>query len=237
MGFNTSGATALAARLTTSASPRRRPIGVNLGKSKVTPIEDAARDYAASFEQLAPHADYVVVNVSSPNTPGLRSLQEKGPLIEILNGLQEIDRGKPLFVKIAPDLSLGEVDDVIEVVHDLGLAGIVATNTTLERSMLLRDPCEAGGLSGRPVFELSNLMLGHLKKSCNPEVTLIGVGGIFSADDLWTKIALGAHLCQIYTGWVYGGPKLIPQILSEFSSRLDREDQTLESLRGSLSTE
>lgn len=231
MGFNNEGASAIQPRL--QASKREIPIGINLGKSKVTPVEDAAKDYAASFSILAPHADYVVVNVSSPNTPGLRGLQEKGPLTEILTGLKANDRTKPLFVKIGPDLTLGEIDDVIEVVHSLGLTGIIATNTTIDRSGLLSDPGQAGGLSGRPVFEPSNLVLEYLAQGCSPEVILIGVGGIFSVEDVIQKLSLGAHLVQIYTGWVYGGPALIPTLAKGLTARLQMESVTLDELRGS----
>lgn len=231
MGFNNEGASAIQPRL--QAAKREIPIGINLGKSKVTPVEDAAKDYAASFALLAPHADYVVVNVSSPNTPGLRGLQEKGPLTEILTGLQAIDRSKPLFVKIAPDLTLGEIDDVIEVVHMLRLTGIIATNTTVDRSGLTRDPGEAGGLSGRPLFEPSNLVLEYLAQSCSRDVILVGVGGIFSVEDVLQKIALGAHLVQIYTGWVYGGPTLIPRLVRETAVRMRSESDSLDALRGS----
>lgn len=231
MGFNNDGAERVANRL-----QQRRPgvpIGVNIGKSKVTPVEDAADDYVSSFRLLAPRADYVVVNVSSPNTPGLRSLQEKGPLTDILYRLQALDPSKPLFVKIAPDLSLGEIDDVVEVVHCLGLTGIVATNTTVERSGLIRDPRESGGLSGRPLRSLSEGVIEYLYSSCNSNVILIGVGGIETAQDLFRRVSLGAHLCQIYTGWIYGGPGSVPNLLESFSSLLHGEGMTLAELRGS----
>ena len=231
MGFNNEGSRRVADRLA-RAEPRI-PLGVNLGKSKVTPLEKAVDDYASSFERLAPHADYVVVNVSSPNTPGLRSLQEKGPLTEILQRLKDLDFTKPLFVKVAPDLTLGELDDVVEVVHTVGLTGIVATNTTLDRSKLAHDPGEAGGLSGKPLLDLADETLQYLVTASRRDVILIGVGGIFTGDDLYRKIALGAHLCQLYTGFVYRGPAAAGQILREFLARLDREGiRSLVELRG-----
>lgn len=237
MGFNNHGADALAARLVGARPVVGIPIGVNVGKSKVTPVEDAPADYAYSFGRLSPLADYVVVNVSSPNTPGLRDLQERGPLTEILSAMQTIDRGKPLFVKVSPDLTLGQVDEVIAVVHELGLTGIVATNTTLDRVGLSRDPAEEGGLSGAPLREAANLMMRYLASSCDPRVALIGVGGIFDADDLYERIASGAHLVQLYTGWVYGGPNLVPWTLAQFIERLDREGiRSLSELRATTAT-
>lgn len=221
MGFNNAGAEAASERL--AGSRASIPIGVNLGKSKVTPLEEAAGDYAASFERLAPHASYTVVNVSSPNTPGLRSLQSRDALLEITQRLRAIDPEKPLFVKIAPDLTLGEIDDVLAVVHEAKFTGIVATNTTLDRSMLARDPHIDGGLSGRPLTELASLTLQYVAQSCDPDRILIGVGGLFDGDDLYRRIALGAHLCQVYTGWVYRGPRAIPMMVAELADRMRRE--------------
>lgn len=208
MGFNNDGAATIASRLAPSRA--RIPVGVNLGKSRTAPLDKAAEDYRRSYRLLHSMGDYFVVNVSSPNTPGLRSLQERGPLLEILSALRAEDATRPLFVKVDPDLETSALDDVIEVAHETKLTGLVATNTSLGRTGLPRDPGIEGGLSGRPLWEPSNRCLAHLRASCDPGLVLIGVGGIFSGRDLFDKISLGAHLCQIYTGWVYGGPRLIP---------------------------
>lgn len=214
MGFNNEGHEAVAARLKTSKS--QIPLGINLGKSKITPLEEAAEDYLTSFRALKEFGAYVVVNVSSPNTPGLRSLQEKGPLLEIVQTLRKEDPSKPLLVKVAPDLTIDALDDVMEVAFEAGLAGIIATNTTLSREGLKHDPNEAGGLSGRPVQKLSDSVLDHLARQSDGKLVLIGVGGIFCADDAKRKLDLGASLVQIYSGWIYGGPTLVPDMLKEF---------------------
>lgn len=233
MGFNNEGADAVADRLARAGSARI-PLGINLGKSKATALEEAVSDYAYSFGRLAPHADYVVVNVSSPNTPGLRSLQSREALSEIVLGLKTSGPDKPLFVKVAPDLSLGELDDVVEVVHEAGATGLIATNTSTDRSMLESDPGIEGGLSGRPIAELATLTLEYLAQSCDRGVVLIGVGGLFTGDDLFRRIAKGAHLCQIYTGWVYRGPGAIVAILAELAEAMRRDGiPSLERLRGS----
>jgi dihydroorotate dehydrogenase len=232
MGFNNEGASAVARRL--AAAKPAIPIGVNLGKTRDVPLEQAAADHAESFRHLRPFGSYFVINVSSPNTPGLRSLQEKGPLTEIVTTLKEIDGTKPLFVKISPDLSTEALDDVLEVAHDQRLTGIIATNTTIGRKGLKSNVKQDGGLSGRPLFDLSNGLLSHLAASADKRMVLIGVGGIFSGGDLYTKISLGAHLCQIYTGFVYGGPKTAPRILREFLELMHKNDvASLEQLRGS----
>jgi dihydroorotate dehydrogenase len=233
MGFNNDGAAAVAERLTHSAS--QVPIGINLGKSKITEIADAADDYRKSYELLRGKGAYYVVNVSSPNTPGLRTLQEKGPLLEIVSAIRGIDPGVPLFVKVAPDLEISALDDVIDVAHSANLTGLIATNTTLSREGIAGPHAqETGGLSGAPVREMSSRFLSHLYKSCQPEMVLIGVGGIFTADDLYEKIALGAHLCQIYTGWIYGGPSTVPTLLRGLVERMEREGiGSLRDLRGS----
>ena len=219
MGFNNDGAAIVSGRLRT-ANPRLR-VGINLGKSKVTELADAPQDYAESFRLLRDLGDYFVVNVSSPNTPGLRSLQEKGPLLDILGAIRTVDATKPLFVKIAPDLEFDAVDDVISVVHELGLTGIVATNTTLSRNGLARDPNEAGGLSGAPLRDRAQHFMRHLRSSCDSEKVLIGVGGIFTAQDAYDRIAAGAHVIQVYTGWVYGGPKMVPTVLRGLLDLMD----------------
>ncbi|MFZ4508716.1 MAG: quinone-dependent dihydroorotate dehydrogenase [Fimbriimonas sp.] len=217
MGFNNDGCEVVAERL--RRSKPRIPIGVNLGKSKITPLEEAADDYLTSFRALAKFGSYVVINVSSPNTAGLRSLQEKGPLLEIARALRQEDPTKPLLVKVAPDLTPGALDDVLEVAFEAGLAGLIATNTTISRQGLRHDPNEQGGLSGKPVTELANAALDHLAKGAQGKLTLIGVGGIFTADDVQRKLDLGASLVQLYTGWVYGGPGMVPSLLQKLAAR------------------
>jgi dihydroorotate dehydrogenase len=235
LGFNNDGARAVASRLA-EARPRL-PVGVNLGKSRVTELADAAEDYQESFRLIHPFGHYFVVNVSSPNTPGLRTLQEKGPLLEILAALREVDASKPLFVKVAPDLEPAALDDLVEVAESARLTGLIATNTTVSRegipdSRLHRS--EAGGLSGAPLRTRALEVLRHLRRSCGTDKILIGVGGIMSGDDLYERIAAGAHLCQIYTGWVYGGQQMVPEVLESLVRRLDQEGiRSLDELRGS----
>ncbi len=211
MGFNNQGAEALARNL--ERSDPGIPIGVNIGKSKVTPIEEALSDYEFSFRTLAPLADYVVVNVSSPNTPGLRGLQDREPLVRIVSGLRTIDPTKPLFVKVAPDLTEAGLDDIAHVVVETGLTGVVATNTTLSREGLASDPGQDGGLSGGPLKLLADRALANLRAACGPDKTLIGVGGVMGPQDYRDKLALGADLVQVYTGWVYGGPGFVPRLI------------------------
>ncbi len=211
MGFNNEGADALAKKLETANAGI--PIGVNLGKSKITPLDEAAEDYAYSYKLLQNLGDYFVVNVSSPNTPGLRELQDKDHLTKIFWRLKEINEKKPLFVKIAPDLAEEALDHVIEVANDFSLTGIIATNTTIDRSMLPQDPEIQGGLSGAPLFSKSNEVLSYLRKNCAAETVLIGVGGICSPDDAKIKLELGANLIQVYSGWIYSGPNLIREIV------------------------
>lgn len=230
-GFNNDGARAIATRLA-SARPAL-PIGVNLGKSKDTPLEAAAQDYAESFKLLRSFGAYFVVNVSSPNTQGLRTLQEKGPLLEIVGALRAVDPDRPTFVKVAPDLETEALDEVVEVVHEARLTGIVGTNTTIRREGLTFAPEEEGGLSGEPLRKRSNEILAHLYRSCDRSVVLIGVGGIFDGSDLYQKIACGAHLCQVYTGWVYGGPGMVPAALRTLVDLMRRDGVgSLAELRG-----
>lgn len=210
MGFNNHGADALASRL--ERSHPGIPVGVNIGKSKITPIEEAASDYQYSFRRLAHLADYVVVNVSSPNTPGLRGLQDREPLTEIMAGLREIDPDKPLFVKIAPDLDEAGLDDVLSVVENCNLTGIVATNTTLSREGLAQNSSESGGLSGRPLTNRAQQVLTHLR-SRSSDIVLIGVGGITDPVTARDRLAAGANLIQVYTGWVFGGPSFVAEIV------------------------
>lgn len=232
-GFNNEGAMRMEQRRLLGFKPPI-PLGINLGKSKITPLERAAEDYRKSFERLHPHGDYFVVNVSSPNTPGLRSLQERGPLIDILAAMRSVTTEKPIFIKVSPDLEHSALDDVVEVAYAMDVTGLIATNTTLSRSGLAGDGSEAGGLSGAPLRQLSNQTLKHLAQACGKDKLLIGVGGIFTGEDLYEKIALGAHLCQLYTGWVYGGPGTVPRILEEFVAICEsRGVRNLGELRGS----
>ncbi|MGV3614009.1 MAG: quinone-dependent dihydroorotate dehydrogenase [Fimbriimonas sp.] len=231
LGFNNDGARTVAGRL--AAARAHLPVGVNLGKSKVTPLEEAAADYQTSFRLLHPFGQYFVVNVSSPNTPGLRTLQEKGPLREIFAAMREVDAEKPLFVKVAPDLELSALDDVLEVAIEARLTGMIATNTTIRRDMLGRDPNEGGGLSGAPLKAKADATLAHLARKAPKEMILIGVGGIMTGDDVYDKIRLGAHLCQVYTGWIYSGPHMVPNCLERMVQLMDRDGvKSLDEVRG-----
>jgi len=216
MGFNNDGAEAVAARLR-EAKPQI-PVGINLGKNKETSPEKAADEYAENFRILWPYGDYFVINVSSPNTPGLRNLQEKGPLLDIAQAIREVSDAKPIFVKVAPDLEPSALDDVLDVAVEARLAGIIATNTTISRSGLRVDPGEAGGLSGAPVKALADAALKHLNANRPKYLSLIGVGGIFTANDVLDKLDRGASLVQLYTGWIYGGPRLVPRILRDLAN-------------------
>jgi dihydroorotate dehydrogenase len=216
MGFNNGGAAALAARLAKHAAPGRRsiPLGINLGKSKVTSLDRAVDDYLGSFRLLADHADYVVVNVSSPNTPGLRDLQDAAWLKPLLVALVEenrarVDGGKPrrpLLLKIAPDLSFPQVDAALEVIDELKLDGIIATNTTLARPGGLAVVNEAGGLSGRPLQRRSTQIINYISRITNGRLPIIGVGGIMDEASAGEKLDAGATLVQLYTGLIYRGP-------------------------------
>jgi dihydroorotate dehydrogenase len=215
MGFNNDGADVVAERLVGLAKPI--PVGINLGKSKVTPLDEATADYLYSFERLRSFADYVVVNVSSPNTPGLRILQEKQPLTELVGEIRKRGPAIPLFIKVAPDLEDSALEDVLTVAVESGATGLIATNTTTRHSG------QPGGLSGAPLRERAQEVLRFLATRAPEKLVLIGVGGIASGDDLYERIRAGAHLCQIYTGFVYGGPDTAATILEEFTMRLERE--------------
>lgn len=210
MGFNNEGADALAARI--EKSHPCIPLGINLGKSKITPLEEAAEDYAYSFNRLRELGDYFVVNVSSPNTPGLRQLQDRDALTKILWRLKEIDGSKPLFVKIAPDLEDSQLEEIASLAIDMGLTGLIATNTTLSRKGLAQDPKQEGGLSGAPLTDRSQEVLQFLKRLVGERLALIGVGGIMNASDAQARLDGGADLVQVYSGWVYGGPGFIEEI-------------------------
>jgi dihydroorotate dehydrogenase len=233
MGANNLGAPVLAATLQQSwqRQPRQIPIGINLCKSKNTPLEKAPEDYLGSFRYLFPHADYFVVNVSSPNTPGLRSLQSGEQLDKILDILQTENQGrKPLLVKISPDLEWEDIIIIIDLAFSYQLAGIVATNTTTKRTGLKTTILpetgkpiteEAGGISGQPLRERSTEVIRFIYRQTQGNLPIIGVGGIFSLDDAWEKITAGASLLQIYTGWLYRGPWLVSNILQGLTEKLE----------------
>ncbi|HEY2329672.1 MAG TPA: quinone-dependent dihydroorotate dehydrogenase [Verrucomicrobiae bacterium] len=229
MGFNNSGAEAVAQKLSgwkKSGLWPAHPIGINLGKSKITPLEKAAEDYASSFRVLRDLADFFVVNVSSPNTPNLRQLQDKAALGEIFAALQPLNSTrKPILVKVAPDLTFEALDEILELVAPRNIAGIVATNTTISRpqtsdAALQKIYAETGGLSGKPLRKRSTEIVRHLYQQTNGKVPIIGVGGIFSADDAWEKITAGASLVQCYTGLVYEGPGLAKKIVTGLCEKL-----------------
>ncbi|MDC0219248.1 quinone-dependent dihydroorotate dehydrogenase [Verrucomicrobia bacterium] len=241
MGFNNPGAEAMAEALRGWRKREqwpRHPIGINLGKSKVTPLEEAADDYAFSFRALQGLADFFVVNVSSPNTPNLRKLQDKSALDEILKILRAVNAVVPLFIKIAPDLSTEAIDDVLDLATSHSLAGIVATNTTIERPSPTDAQCkkiyaETGGLSGVPLRARSTEIIAHIYKNTKGALPIIGVGGIFTADDAWEKITAGASLVQVYTALVYEGPSIAADIVRGLKARMEKERvRSLEDLVG-----
>ena len=224
MGFNNEGVDALVARLRMLGEKRTFVIGGNIGKNKDTPNEQAVDDYLYCFERLHPYVDYFVVNVSSPNTPNLRALQDKAPLAELLSRLQlrnrALDHPRPILLKIAPDLNESQLDDIIDLVRTTGIAGLVATNTTTSRSGLRTDEAVvdgmgAGGLSGAPLREHSTLVIRYLRERGGPEMVIIGVGGIDSPAAAKEKIAAGADLVQLYTGFIYEGPGLVKRIAAQ----------------------
>ncbi len=236
MGFNNEGALALAARLANwracGAWPAH-PVGINLGKSKITPLESAADDYLASFRELWPLADFFVVNVSSPNTPNLRQLQDRRELDQILASLQSANAAlaspsgahpKPVLVKVAPDLSWEALDEILEVSLARNLAGIVATNTTITRPGT-QDPLigriyqDTGGLSGRPLHARSTEVIRHIHRQVGRRLPIIGVGGITTAEEAWEKVTAGASLLQMYSALVFHGPGIVGGIIDELRRR------------------
>ncbi len=219
MGFNNEGASAAAARL--KHRKERLIIGGNIGKNKDTPNEDATSDYVACFKDLYEVVDYFVVNVSSPNTPGLRALQDKEPLMQLLSTLhklnQDMGQPKPLLLKIAPDLTNEQLDDIVDIVRETKIQGLVATNTTIDRSSLTTpanevDAIGAGGLSGKPLRERATEVISYLHKKSNGQIPIIAVGGIFTAEDAIEKLNAGAVLVQVYTGFIYEGPAIAKNI-------------------------
>ena len=235
-GFNNDGAEAFVKRV-----ERQRPdcvLGVSIGKSKITPLEEANEDYLSSFELVYPVADYVAVNVSSPNTPQLRDLQQSEQLTSLLTELQTLNgvlqdvyqrpRPMPLLVKLSPDLSREQLEEVVDVLVRLRVDGIIATNTTIARDHLATDEkqvaaCGAGGLSGGPIRERSTRMVADLYRLTGGKVPIVGVGGIFTAEDAWEKIAAGASLVQLYTGFIYRGPGIVREINEGLERILKRE--------------
>ena len=215
MGFNNAGASAAAERLARQkASGRwpRVPVGINIGKSKLTPNEQAASDYATSYKLLLPFGDYFVINVSSPNTPNLRALQDRDSLAEIIRTLKRINNIKPLLVKIAPDLTDEAVRDIAALAESERLAGLIATNTTLDHSSVPKDSDQQGGLSGTPLRQRSTEVLRILRSAT--DLPIIASGGIMDAASAHEKLEAGANLVQLYTGFVYHGPNLIRDIVA-----------------------
>lgn len=218
MGFNNKGMVAVKNNLT--KRPRSLIVGGNIGKNKVTPNENAKEDYLKCFDTLYPVVDYFVINVSSPNTPGLRKLQEKGPLESLIRELHHANRKKtqqkPILLKIAPDLTESQLDDIIEIANNTGLSGIIATNTTIDRGDLQETPESLstigdGGLSGAPLAKKSTEVIQYLRAQ-HRTIPIVAVGGIGSAEDALEKLRAGADLVQLYTGLVYEGPALVKKI-------------------------
>jgi dihydroorotate dehydrogenase len=219
MGFNNGGVDVCYDRL--KNRERNLIVGGNIGKNKWTENEDAVNDYLICFDTLFEVVDYFVVNVSSPNTPGLRDLQEKEPLLKLLSTLSEENRKKqtpkPILLKIAPDLTDGQLDDIIDIIKVSGIDGVIATNTTISREGLMMDKVKvesigAGGLSGKPLTKRSTEVIRYLTSKSNNAFPVIGVGGIHSVEDAHEKLNAGASLIQLYTGFIYEGPSLIKRI-------------------------
>ena len=227
-GFNNDGAAAFAKRV-------KRPdcvLGVSIGKSKITPLENATEDYLKSFELVHEVADYIAVNVSSPNTPQLRELQQSDQLTSLLSALQsrnrELPKPVPLLVKLSPDLERRDIEMIVDVIKRLHIDGIIATNTTISRNDLRSEAqrvaaCGEGGLSGKPLAHRSTRMIAELYELTGGRIPLIGGGGIFNATDAWDKIAAGASLVQLYTGFIYQGPNIAHEINEGLAKILARE--------------
>jgi dihydroorotate dehydrogenase len=229
MGFNNEGVDAAVKRIKKwrSQFPHSRMlVGGNIGKNKTTPNDEAWQDYENCFTAMHDVVDYFVVNVSSPNTPGLRELQEKESLRKILSGLQRLNRQKknprPILLKIAPDLTIGQLDDIASLALELSLDGLVATNTTISReglspaSLTMAEQYGAGGLSGEPLKNRSTDVIRYLHEKTNNRIPIIGSGGIFTGADAKEKMAAGASLVQVWTGFIYVGPNIVSKILKDF---------------------
>ena len=221
MGFNNDGIEAVVERL--KHRPEGLIVGGNIGKNKITPNKLAANDYITAFSAIYDYVDYITVNISSPNTPGLRDLQEDELICDLFQQLQSLRsekaQSKPIFLKIAPDFQQSQIHSLIQTIKRANVDGVIATNTTIDRSQLTSpkstiDACGAGGLSGLPLYESSNTILGFLAVELGMDFPLIGVGGVFTKDQYEGKIALGASLVQVYTGFIYEGPRIVRNILS-----------------------
>jgi dihydroorotate dehydrogenase len=226
MGFNNEGVEEVVSRLRKKKT--NVLIGGNIGKNKITPNDEAASDYVKGFEALFPYVDYFVVNVSSPNTPNLRELQDKEPLKKLLNELMQLNQAKektkPILLKIAPDLNQSQLDDIIEIVTETKIDGIVATNTTVSRDGLSYTDEQikkvgAGGMSGQPLRDRSTEVIRYIHTKSNGSIPIIGVGGIMSKEDALEKLDAGASLIQLYTGFIYEGPALVKAINKEILSK------------------
>lgn len=238
MGFNNEGAAAMAEKLEKWRAMGlwpHHPVGVNLGKSEATPLEKAPEDYASSLKVLLPYADFFVVNVSCPNTPNLRKLQDKGALDAILAALQEARQKNyayvnprsdcPILVKVSPDLPFEALDEILELAGPRHIAGIIATNTTTTRpettnARLQHVYAETGGLSGKPLKDRSTEVIRHIYRQTHGKLPIIGVGGIFTGEDAWEKVIAGASLLQIFTGMIYEGPGTAKNIIQDLKRRL-----------------
>ncbi|HSK31823.1 MAG TPA: quinone-dependent dihydroorotate dehydrogenase [Candidatus Limnocylindria bacterium] len=237
LGFNNEGAQAIALkldRLRARGGLPHIPLGMNIGRTKIVETKDAVADFLACFETLFPHGDFFTVNVSSPNTPNLRDLQEKALLCELLAAVQEKNHQlaerarthpKPVFVKIAPDMEFAQIDEIIDVAESTKLSGIVATNATAFMREKLRSPHgpEPGGLSGRPITKMVTSFIAHIYRVTGGRLPIIGVGGIFDAQDAYDKIKAGADAVQIYTGWIYEGPGAVKRINKGLLRLLERD--------------
>ena len=236
LGFNNEGAAAIAARLKAlreNGNPLKIPLGINLGRSKIVETKDAVADFLSAFDQVYPYGDFFTLNVSSPNTPQLRDLQEKNLLQGLLRAIQEKNRElagrfahkpKPVWVKIAPDMEFSQVDDIIGVALREKISGIIATNATAYlRETLTSGSQEPGGLSGKPLRALATSFVRHLYRAVGVNLPIIGVGGIFSAEDAYEKIKAGASAVQIYTGFVYEGPAAVKRINQGLIRLMERD--------------
>jgi dihydroorotate dehydrogenase len=236
LGFNNEGAAAIAARLKAlreNGNPLKIPLGINLGRSKIVETKDAVADFLSAFDQVYPYGDFFTLNVSSPNTPQLRDLQEKNLLQGLLRAIQEKNRElagrfahklKPVLVKIAPDMEFSQVDDIIDVTLSEKISGVIATNATAYlRETLTSASKEPGGLSGKPLRALATSFVRHLYRAVGVNLPIIGVGGIFSAEDAYEKIKAGASAVQIYTGFVYEGPAAVRRINQGLIRLMERD--------------
>ena len=234
MGFNNNGAKCLEKNLIRQKIIQRKfkenfCLGINFGKSKITPLSESKDDYIYSLKLLIPYCNYATINVSSPNTEGLRKLQEPKLLKELIQEIKKINNCPPLFIKIAPDLNFEDIDEICQLINDENISGIIATNTSLDRFKLgertikqtgLKLSQEKGGLSGKPLREKCNNIIKHIHK-IDKNIVLIGVGGIDSPESAWERICSGASLVQIYTGWIYKGPQLVPNILQGIVNQIN----------------